>query len=98
LPDKQSFKIEPITGSVLEADLSLMAVFKVVKQPYMRDLANVQNLTYMPMFVTNERIKLPFKVVWQMYFLQKFNDYHKPIMGGMALSGAGVLALKFLFG
>jgi hypothetical protein len=98
LPEKQSFLIEPITGTTLEVDLSLMASFKVVRQPYMRDLDNVQNLTYMPMFVTNDRIQLPFRTVWQIFYLQKFNEYHKPIMAGMAASGLGVLVLKFLFG
>lgn len=43
-----------LTGTVVKANLTLMAVFKIVKQPYMRDLANVQNLTYAPFFAATE--------------------------------------------
>lgn len=38
----------------MKVNLSLQANVKIVKQPYLRDLANVQNLTYGPMFHTQE--------------------------------------------
>jgi hypothetical protein len=94
LPSAQSFKIEPITGAVLAADVTLMSVVKVVRQPHLRELAKVQNLSYVPLFVANDRLELPFSLVWKLYFLQKLNDYHKPIMAGTGLAGLGMLALK----
>jgi hypothetical protein len=98
LPSDQVFKVEPITGTILGVDLALMGTIKVVRQPYMRDLGKVQNLSYVPLFMTREKLDMPFSVVWQVYLLQKFNDYHKPIMAGTALSGVGILAVKLLFG
>lgn len=43
-----------LTGTVLEVNLTLVAVFKVVRQPYMRDLSKVQDLTYAPFFAATE--------------------------------------------
>lgn len=96
--ENQSFSIEPITGTVLQANLTILALFKVTRQAYMRDLSKVQNLTYAPLFVTTESVLLPFEYAWQIYLLQKFNDYHKPIMAGMAASGLGMFAFKYIFG
>lgn len=96
--EKQSLYLEPMTGVVLEANVTLMALFKVTRQAYIRDLSKVQNLTYVPLFSTTESISVPFKYVWQIYYLQMFSDYHKPIMGGLALFGLGVVTMKLLFG
>lgn len=48
------FCTNKVTGAVLKANLTLMALVKYVRQPYMRDLASVQNLTYAPFFATTE--------------------------------------------
>ena len=41
---------------------------------------------------------VPYEFVWQVYFLQKLTDNYKPLMVGTALSGTGLMALKWMFG
>lgn len=54
VPEKSSLWLEKITATPVRANVTLLGTVKVVKQPYMKDLANVQNLTYVPFFVLNE--------------------------------------------
>lgn len=97
LNEAQTFALDALTGSVLEVNLTIVAMFKVVRQPYMRDLSNVQNLTYAPLFASTDSVTVPYDKVWQVYFLQVFYDYHKPIMAGTAAAGLGLLGLKYAF-
>lgn len=98
LPTSQSFYLEPLSASVLKVNLTLVALFKVVRQPYMRDLANVQNLTYVPVFAASETVVVPEKCVWQLKYLQKFAANYKFYMLVTALSGTGLLLFVYLFG
>jgi len=98
LPDKQTISIEKLTGTVVEVNVTLMGLYKVVKQDNVRDLSRLQNLTYVPGFLDTESVVLPFKYAWQIYMLQKMYDYHGPMMVITALMGAGSLTFRYIFG
>lgn len=38
----------------MKLNLTLCGTFKMIKQPYMRDMAKLQDLTYVPFIVANE--------------------------------------------
>lgn len=38
----------------MKVNLTLCGSFKMVRQPYMRDMAKLQDLTYAPFIVANE--------------------------------------------
>lgn len=99
LPDKQHFSLEKTTGTVVAVDLTIMGIFKVVKQPSLNDLARVRNVTYVPAFSTTETVRLPWKYAWQIYMLQKMIQNYEPAMAVTAGSGVAILlAKRFLFG
>lgn len=97
LPDKQSFYLDPTTGTVLKVNLTLASVIKLERQPYLRDMAAIRNLTYAPVFVTNESLDLPFEFAWQILALQYFTTYYREMYALMAGGGVGLLLIKVFF-
>lgn len=95
---RQSLFIERTTGAVLKLDLTLMAVFKMVRQRYVRDLAGVRNITYAPAFYTTQILELPLLYAWPIYAVPLMIDYYKPVMLASAGLGASVFAFKYVFG
>lgn len=54
IPERQSFYLEPLTGTPVMVNLTLMGSIKITRQRYLRDLSGVNNLQYMPLFTTTE--------------------------------------------
>jgi hypothetical protein len=98
LPDKQYVRMDPITGVVLEYEMTMMALFKVVRQRRLGDLARVQPLTYMPLFAISDKGQITIEMAWPIYALQKFDEYQGIAMAGTALTGLGILMANSLLG
>jgi len=97
LPDKQSFLLDQTTGTVLAVNLTLMGVFKLLRQRYMRDLERLRNVTYAPSFATSESVQLPDQFAMPIYMLQQANQYHRPVCLVAAAAGLLLLLLGRLF-
>lgn len=97
ISEKQSFYLDSTTGSLLAANLTFVAVFKFVKQPYMRDLSQVQNLTYAPLFSISESFLVPDEVVGPIKLLQYVIEYYEVAGIGMVVGGSLVSIARYLF-
>lgn len=95
VPDKQSFYLDQTTGSVLKANITLLSSFKLVKQPYMRDMATIRDIAYVPFFLASEQITLPYSITRPLKYLQVMMNYYQQAFMAGAAGGAIVLLLKF---
>lgn len=86
--------LRQVSSTPLKVDMTFMAVLKIPRTNYMRDLDKMQPLTYMPLFAATEALEIPDSLSWQLKYLQKMYMEHK----GYCVVGVLIGIITAVFG
>lgn len=90
---------QQITGTPAKVNLTFVGTFKLINQPYMRDMDKLQPITFVPTFAASESILIGDDFALQLRLLQTIYFNHKSlflmgVMAGLAIMLLGVLCCR----